>query len=146
MAATSGRTEAREEIHSRTPREPARQTEIRGESQCKPRNKRRDRDRCKRAKAPHRKRRRQSNANSREFPCRPADEDRRANRPEASVFHDGFESRALEASSGRVGSLRVSVGADLHAIILVPLRRKNERRKPLLLQTVRELQRDRFFP
>src|SRR5437016_4319487 len=79
------------------------------------------------------------------FPRWPADEDRRANRPEASVLHDGFKTCALEAFPGQVGGLRISVGADLHAVILVALRRKNERGKSLLLQARREFQRIRFF-
>ena len=61
------------------------------------------------------------------------------------MFHDGPKTCPPEAFPGRVGGLRISVRADLHAIIFVCLRRKNERGKFFLLQTRRELQRISFL-
>ncbi len=61
------------------------------------------------------------------------------------MFHDGFKTCVLEAFPGRFDGLRISVGADLHAIILVALRRNNERGDFFLLQTAREFHGIRFF-
>src|SRR5439155_3810809 len=41
---------------------------------------------------------------------------------------------------GRFGGLRISVRADLHAVVFVALRRKNERGEFFLLQAAREIQ------
>ena len=61
------------------------------------------------------------------------------------MFHDGLKTFALEAFPGGFGGLRISVRADLHAVVFVSTRRKNERGKFFLLQTRRELHRIRFF-
>src|SRR2546423_430942 len=145
MALTLGQKEIHVEIRSHTPRESARQTGKREESQCKATNRYSDTDRCRRAKARHQTRHQLGDANPQVFPDRPARGDRRANCPEASVLHDGSKTCALETFPGRVGGLRIGVRADLHAVILVGMRRKNERRKVFLLQTRREFQRIRFF-
>src|SRR4029077_15656932 len=89
--------------------------------------------------------RRRRGASRKAFRLLPADEDRTANRPEASVFHDGFKTCALEAFPGRFGGLWISVRADLHVVILVCLGRNNERREFFLLQARRQFKRIRFF-
>src|SRR5258708_13330444 len=112
-APTSGQKEAREGIHTQTPREAARQTAKRGEPQRKPRNKYSDRDRYRRAKARRRIRLQLRDATPTVFPHRLADEGRRANCPEASVFHDGFKTCALAALPGRLAALGSTVCAAL---------------------------------
>src|SRR5882762_435593 len=74
----------------------------------------------------------------------PTDERNSASCPQASVFHDSFETGALEASPGGFGILLIGVGANLNAVVLVSPRRENERGKFLLLQARGEFQRIRF--